>query len=238
MTARIIEEPIFRERLLVFKDRLHAGKLLAEKLREYGGKRNVILLALPAGGVPVGYAIANELSLPMDLMIVRKVQIPWNTEAGFGALTWHGECVLNEPLIRHLGLTRRVIDESISKTKKIIQERVNKFRGDKPMPNLRGNVIILVDDGLASGFTMLAATRSTRKRQPKKTVVAVPTASVNAINLLKPEVDEIVCLNLRGGPMFAVADAYKNWYDLPDEEVVEILKKTKIYEVPKDPTQD
>ena len=233
MTAKIIEEPTYRERMFVFRDRLQAGRLLAEKLREYAGKENVILLALPAGGVPVGYVVAKELNILMDVMVVRKVQIPWNTEAGFGAVTWDGETVLNQPLVRHLGLKREVIEESISETRRIIQERLRKFRGDKPMPDLGGKVVILVDDGLASGFTMLAAARSARRRQPKKTVVAVPTASMDAIKLLAPEVDEVVCLNIRSGPVFAVADAYKNWYDLTDEEVSKILERAeKLHAVP------
>jgi putative phosphoribosyl transferase len=114
MTAKIIEDPAYRERLFVFRDRLHAGQLLSEKLREYADKGNVVLLVLPAGGVPVGYAVAKQLGIPMDVMVVRKVQIPWNTEAGFGAVTWDGETVLNEALVWQLGLTREVIDKSIS----------------------------------------------------------------------------------------------------------------------------
>jgi predicted phosphoribosyltransferase len=225
MTARIIEDPAFRERVFVFRDRVEAGKLLAEKLREYAGKGNVIVLAVPAGGVPVGYAVAKELAIPMDLAVVRKVQIPWNTEAGFGAVTWDGETVLNEPLVEQLGLTREEIEGSISKTRRIIQERLRKFRGYRPMPHLRDKVVILVDDGLASGFTMLAAARSARKRTPEKVIVAVPTASLGAVELLAPEVDEIVCLNIRSGPSFAVANAYESWYDLTDEEVIRILEK-------------
>ena len=225
MTAKIIEDPAFRERVFVFRDRVEAGKLLAEKLREYSGKGNVIVLAVPAGGVPVGYAVAKELAVPMDVVVVRKVQIPWNTEAGFGAVTWDGEMVLNEPLVEQLGLTREEIEGSISKTRRVIRERLRKFRGDKPMPHLRDKVVILVDDGLASGFTMLAAARSARKRTPEKIIVAVPTASLGAVELLAPEVDEIVCLNIRSGPSFAVADAYENWYDLTDEEVIRILEK-------------
>jgi predicted phosphoribosyltransferase len=233
MTAKIIEDPAYRERVFVFRDRLHAGKLLSEKLREYADKGNMILLALPAGGVPVGYAVAKKLGIPMDVMVIRKVQIPWNTEAGFGALTWDGETVLNESLVEQLGLTREEIEESISKTRRIIRERLSKFRGDKPMPDLKDKVVILVDDGLASGFTMLAAARSAKKGRPEKIIVAVPTASTGSIKLLAPEVDEIVCLNIRSGTAFAVADAYKNWYDLTDEEVIRILERAeKLQAVP------
>ena len=151
--AKIVEEPAYRERTFIFQDRFHAGKLLAEKLRKYAGKGNIVLLAVPAGGVPVGYMVAKELDVMMDVVIVRKVQIPWNTEAGFGALTWDGETVLNDLLIRHLGLADKVIEESISKTRKIILERLRIFMGDKPFSDLGGKIVMLVDDGLASGFT-------------------------------------------------------------------------------------
>jgi len=227
MTAKVIDEPAFRERTFVFGDRFHAGELLAKMLKENAGRGDVVLLAVPAGGVPVGYAIAKEIGIQMDVVVVRKVQIPWDTEAGFGALTWDGETVLNERLVTRLGLTEELIQESLSETKRIIKERFRKFRGNKPMPNLTEKVVILVDDGLASGFTMLTAARSVRRRRPKKIVVAVPTASVSAIRLLEAEVDEILCLNIRSGPMFAVADAYKKWHDLTDEEVIEILKRAE-----------
>ncbi len=225
MIAQIIEEPSLRERLNVFRDRFQAGNFLAQKLREYRGKKNVIVLAVPAGGVPVGYVVAKELGVPMDVVIVRKIQIPWNTEAGFGAVTWDGETVLNEPLVEQLDLTKEEIAESILKTKRNIQDRLRLFRQDKPMPHLRDKIVIFVDDGLASGFTMLAAARSARKSMPKNIVVAVPTASLGAIELLLPEADKIICLNIRSGPSFAVADAYENWYDLTEEEVLKILSE-------------
>ena len=223
MTAKIVEDSTLREKIRVFQDRSQAGKLLAYKLRKYKQQDNVILLAIPAGGVPVGTMVAKELALQMEVVIVRKIQIPWNTEAGFGAVTGDGEIVLNEPLVEQLGLTNQDIEESISRTKRNIEERLREFRRDKPLPQLKNKIIILVDDGLASGFTMLAAARSLRKRNPKRIVVAVPTASLGALDLLRSEIDEIVCLNIRSGSSFAVADAYENWYDLTDEEVQKIL---------------
>ena len=223
---KIIEKSSFREHTFIFEDRFDAGKHLSEKLQKYAGKGNVVLLAVPAGGVPVGYIVAKELNVPLDVVIVRKIQIPWNTEAGFGAVTWDEETTLNEVLIRHLGLTEKNIEESISKTKKAVFERVRRLRGDRQFPEIGGNISILVDDGLASGFTMLAAVRSIRRKEPEKTVVAVPTGSSCAIKLLSAEVDEMICLNIRTGPVFAVADAYKNWYDLTDEDVIQILKKS------------
>lgn len=225
MTAKIVEDIAYRDRVFVFHDRVQAGKLLAQKLREYAGRRNVIVLAVPAGGVPVGYMLAMELEVSMDVIVVRKIQTPWNTEAGFGALTWDGNIVLNESLVEQLGLTEKEIEESILKTKRSIQERLRKFGGKQSISQVKDKIVILVDDGLASGFTMLVAARAIKKRAPKKVIVAVPTASLGAIELLAPEVDEIVCLNIRSGRSFAVADAYENWYDLTDEEVINILKR-------------
>ena len=225
MTAKIIENPAYRDRVSVFRDRFQAGELLAEKLQEYAGKGNVIVLAVPAGGVPVGYALAKEIAVPMDVVVVRKIQIPWNTEAGFGAITWDGKIVLNQALVEQLNLTEEELKKAILRTKRNVQERLRMFRGQKSMPDLKDKVVVLVDDGLASGFTMLAAARSVKQKAPKKVIIAVPTASLGAIELLAPEVDEIVCRNIRSGLSFAVADAYANWYDLTDEEVTNILKK-------------
>jgi putative phosphoribosyl transferase len=225
LTAEIIDNPAFRGRVSIFKDRFEAGKLLADELREYTGNRNVIVLAVPAGGVPVGYEVAKELAVPMDVVVVRKVQIPWVPEAGFGAVTWDGKVFLNKGLVERLGLTEEDIQTAVIETKRNIQDRLQKFRGNKPMPRLAGQVVILVDDGLASGFTMLVATRSVGDKAPQKIVVAVPTASLGAVELLTSEVNQIVCLNIRSGSSFAVADAYVNWHDLTDEEVQKILKE-------------
>jgi predicted phosphoribosyltransferase len=225
MFAKIIENPAYRDRVTVFRDRFQAGELLVSKLQEYAGNRNVIVLAVPAGGVPVGYTLAKEIAVPMDVVVVRKIQIPWNTEAGFGAITWDGKIVLNQALVEQLNLTEEEMQTAILRTKRNVQERLRMFRGQKSMPDLKDKVVVLVDDGLASGFTMLAAARSVKEKVPKKVIIAVPTASLGAIELLAPEVDEIVCLNIRSGLSFAVADAYVNWYDLTDEEVTNILKK-------------
>jgi putative phosphoribosyl transferase len=225
MASRVIDEPAYRDRSFVFKDRLHAGELLAIKLGGYVDKGNAQLLAIPAGGVPVGYMVAKGLGILMDVIVVRKVQIPWNTEAGFGAVAWDGTVILNEPLVRQLGLTTELIQWCISKTQEGVEERLAKFRGGKPPPDLRDKTVILVDDGLASGFTMLAAAKSVRNQGPEKIIIAVPTASTSAIQLVAPSADKLICLNIRGGPFFAVADAYQKWYDLSDEEVVEFLRK-------------
>ncbi len=225
LMGRIVDEPSLRERFHVFEDRFHAGKLLAEMLQKHVQLDEAILFAVPAGGVPIGYEILKELDLPMEVIIVRKIQVPWNPEAGFGALSWDGETVLNEKLIEQLGLTRDAVQRSIEETMKIVRSRLKKFRGDRPMPDIKDKTVILVDDGLASGYTMLAAVKSVKKRDPEGIVIAVPTASLNAVKLLSEKVDELLCLNIRSGLIFAVADAYKKWHDLTDEEVISILKK-------------
>jgi len=232
MVSNLIEELAYRDRELVFKDRLHAGDLLADKLCPFVDRRNAQLLAVPAGGVPVGYAIAQKLKISLDVAIVRKIQIPWNTEAGFGAITWDGRVLLNELLVAQLGLSTEAVDDCISRTRGVMRLRTQTFRGNRPFPSLNGKTVILVDDGLASGFTMLAAAESVRSQHPKKIVIGVPTASVGAIELLAPNVDELVCLNVRTSPIFAVADAYEKWYDLSDNEVLEFLKRDRMARSP------
>ena len=223
--GEIIIDDSLRERLHVFRDRYHAGKLLADMLKKHISLEDSVLLAIPAGGIPVGYEISRILDLPMDLVIVRKLQIPWDPEAGFGAISSDGEIVLNERLVDYLGLSEEVIEEVVRKTLRIIRDRFKKFRMFKPVMNVRDKTVILVDDGLASGYTMLAAIRSIKKKSPKRIIVAVPTASTAAVEFVSREVNKILCLNVRSSRIFAVADAYRKWRDLADDEVVEILRK-------------
>ncbi|MBI5199039.1 MAG: phosphoribosyltransferase [Nitrospirae bacterium] len=222
--GKLIEKISLRDKLYIFENRNQAGLLLAEKLLEYKGSDGIVL-AIPSGGVPVAKEIAEKLDLPMDLIIVRKIQIPYNPEAGFGAMDPDGEVILNERLLGQLGLTKEDIEVQKKNTGDIIKRRNKIFRGDRPFPFLKDRIAILVDDGLASGYTMLSAIRYIKKREPKKVIVAVPTGSLRTVDFVLPEVDELLCLNIRSGLTFAVADAYINWYDLDDEEIVRILSK-------------
>jgi putative phosphoribosyl transferase len=221
------EDSSLRGKQHVFEDRTQAGRLLARALLHLKSS-DCMVLAIPSGGIPVASEIAHALDLPMDLMIVRKIQIPFNPEAGFGAMSPDGEIILNEQLLRQLKLTEDEISTQIKKTFETIQQRNRLFREGKPYPQPERDAIIIVDDGLASGFTMLAAVTFMRKRGAQKITVAVPTGSKNTIEFVLPEVDELVCLNVRSGFPFAVADAYRNWYDLADKEVMAIAKRMTI----------
>lgn len=211
----------------VFKDREDAGKLLASRLAERV-RPNAIVLAIPAGGVPVALEIARSLGLPMDLLLVRKIQIPGNTEAGFGAIGPGGEIVLNESLLQDLRLSRKEIETQVARAKQVLAAREALFRAGRPLPELRDRQVILVDDGLASGYSMLAAINFVRQREAREIVVAVPTASRRTVAFLSARADVLICPNIRGGPVFAVADAYRDWYDLTDQDVMGLLDSSVV----------
>jgi len=220
--SKLIDEPAYRNRKYIFEDRMDAGHFLAKKLKGLVGE-NGIVLAIPAGGVPVGYVVAKDLNLHFDIVLVRKIHIPWNPEAGFGAVTWNGSVIFNEQLLNNLSLSEEEINRCVDEEKKEIEKRQMIFRQGKPFPDLRNKIVLLIDDGLASGYSMLAAAVSVEKKEPKKIIIATPTASADAIKLVEPYADKIVCLNVREGFPYAVADAYQLWYDLSDDEVKNII---------------
>jgi putative phosphoribosyl transferase len=225
-----VEEDLsLRNRIGVFRDRAHAGEMLANKLLKYASMYSgIIIVAIPSGGLPVASEVAKRLHVTLDIMLVRKIPIPWNPEAGFGSVTNDGSVYLNTSLVKALGLPEHEIEKSIEKAKEGLKqrERALLLEGhEKQLPDVKGKVVVLVDDGLASGYTMLASVASVKKREPKEIVVAVPTGSTTAIELVLPAVDRIICLNIRSGYSFAVADAYRDWYDVSDEEAVGILTK-------------
>jgi predicted phosphoribosyltransferase len=221
--GKLLEDPALRDRIHVFADRSHAGRLLAEGLFLDKGQE-ARLFAIPAGGVPVAAEIASRLAIPLDLVIVRKIQLPWTTEAGFGALNPGGEAIFNQELLRRVPLTPQEMETQVQKTAAALKQREDRLRGGKPYPQLGNLPVIIVDDGLASGYTMRAAIQFLKGRGAGRTTVAVPTGSARTVEELLPLVDELICLNVRGGFTFAVADAYENWYDLTEGEVLGILK--------------
>jgi predicted phosphoribosyltransferase len=186
---------------------------------------SAMVFAIPAGGVPVGAEIARQLGLPLDVAVVSKVTLPWNTEAGYGALAYDGTLRLNDLLVTRLGLSKEQIEEGIAETTEKVRRRLTLFRGRESLPPLSGIPAILVDDGLASGFTMLVAVEALRKASPSELVVAVPTGHDRSVALVSTQVDRIYCANIRAGGSFAVADAYQHWYDVNEEEVLEALAR-------------
>ncbi len=220
-SSNVIEDPSLRNKTRIFKDREHAGQLLAEKLDNYTTK-DTVLLAIPAGGVPVGFVIAKAFRIPLNLIILRKIKIPWNPEAGFGSVAPDGTVFLNEPLVKRLGLTEDEIQKSAAETLNEIKRRQQKFGIE--FPNVEDKSVVLVDDGLASGFTMIAAINFIKKLS-SKVIVAVPTAPLGTVQRIAGLVDKLICLNVRESWVFAVADAYQKWYDLSDDEVKEYLSK-------------
>jgi putative phosphoribosyl transferase len=224
MAAEINEEIELRDREEVFADRQEAGEMLADMLTGFRG-RDTIVLAIPSGGVPVGLVVAERLGLPVDLLLIRKIPIPGNTEAGFGALTLEDDLLVNDLLVAQLGLSPGDIERLAAPVRAELRQRSRLFRGDRPFPDLAGRSVLLVDDGLASGYTMLAGVRLVRRRRPAEIVIAVPTAARRTVERLAPEVGRIVCPNIRSGRTFAVAAAYRNWYDLSRSEVLELLRR-------------
>lgn len=223
-SQNIIERPDLRERSHVFRDRSHAGEVLAEMLDAYH-QTDAVVLAIPAGGVPVGALIAQRLNISLEVAVVSKITLPWNTEAGYGAVAFDGTVCLNEDLVPRLGLTEEQIREGIDQTTQKVLRRFKSFRGDRPLPEISKHPAILVDDGLASGFTMLVAIEALRKAGAPNICVAVPTGHWSALQRIAQEVSTIYCANIRSGFSFAVADAYEAWTDVAEEKAVVIYKK-------------
>lgn len=227
--AKIHESYELRNRRGVFDDRGEAGEYLGKMLlTAYGNRDDVIVLTIPMGGVPVAREICHALNCPMDLVIVRKIQVPGNTEAGFGAITQEGDVFLNEPLMATLNLSPEQVEHQSAKVRGELAARNERLRGNRTFPELKGKTVILVDDGLASGFTMKASVFMARKRDAAKIVVAVPTAPRRSLDALDAAVDEFFCPNVQDGMRFAVAAAYRNWRDLETNEVEAMLVEAGI----------
>lgn len=222
--GRIIQCSELRDRVAVFQDRQHAGHVLAGMLLEYRSS-DAILLAIPSGGVPVAAAIAERLELPLDAAVVSKITLPWNTEAGYGAVAFDGSVRLNDDLVRDLGLSITEVEEGIKRTKEKVRRRMKQLRADAHPPDLSKRSVILVDDGLASGYTLLTAAEAVRATGAKLLVAAVPTGHTSSLPRVSNGVDEIYCANLRGGSRFAVADAYENWRDVDEDVAAQLLKR-------------
>ena len=214
------------ERMLnpvLFKDRLEGGQKLAQELKKLH-LENPVVLAIPSGGVPVGLEIAKVLSCPLDLVVVRKIQYPWTTEAGFGAVASDGTFFLG-PAAQEL--SQEVIEAQTQKAIEQVKHREKEFLEGRKRVDVKGKTAILVDDGLATGSTMFAAIKSVRKKKPAHVIVAAPTGSGGAIELLENEADQVITLYKHPtGLPFAVASSYQKWHDLTDEEVIQYFESS------------
>jgi predicted phosphoribosyltransferase len=212
-----------RNKIQVFRDRTQAGEVLAGLLQSLTGTETVIM-AIPSGGLPVAVVIARTLDLPLAVAVVSKITLPWNTEAGYGAVAFDGTVRLNQDLLSRLRLSQSRIEEGQALTLQKVQRRVKNFQGERPFPDLSQKTVVLVDDGLASGFTMLVGLEALRQSGAGRVMVAVPTGSWNAVMKLADRTDGLYCANIRLGGAFAVADAYENWFDVEEEEAVRIYR--------------
>jgi len=211
----------------IFENRNDAGRQLAMELREYIGQ-SAVVLAIPNGGVPVALEVAAALNAEFDLVISRKIPLPLSPEAGLGAIADDGTVILNEEMVKRSGLNRQQIEYEAGKVRAEIKQRSLRYKLDRPLVRVSSKTVILVDDGLASGFTMMAAVESVRRRRPKETVVAVPVASAAAKSQLEKVADRVITCTTGFMPSFYVSDFYRHWYVLSDDEVVKTITKWRL----------
>ena len=209
---------------MLFKDRTAAGQVLAKELAAYANRSDVLILALPRGGVPVAFEVAKALNAPLDVFLVRKLGVPGQEELAMGALASGGVRVLNDEVVAGLGLSETIINKVAEKEQQELERRERLYRDDRPAPNLHGRTVILVDDGLATGATMRAAIRALRQQQPARLVVGVPVSSPETCQEFQTEVDDIVCARTPR-PFYSVGLWYDDFSQTTDDEVRDLLQR-------------
>jgi len=212
----------------LFADRLDAGRQLGEEQRLRGYADNPPrVLAIPRGGVPVGYAVAQALDALLEIIVPRKLPVPNDPETGFGAITPDGALLLNLPLIERLQIETKEIKRVAIETLSQVRRQMRSYCGDCPPLDLTDETVILVDDGASTGFTMLAAVRAVRRHEPAQIVVAVAVGAFDALDRLTPQSDDLVCLVDRDDTDFAIAHAYRDFADLSDDQVRGFLQSAQ-----------
>src|SRR5436305_7955214 len=211
---------------MIYRDRIDAGKQLAAMLADYADREDVLVLALPRGGVPVAYEVAKALRSPLDIFLVRKLGVPGHEELAMGAIATGGVSVLNDDVINYLRIPGEVIDAVAADELRELERRERAYRGDRPEPDVRGKTIILVDDGLATGSTMRAAASALREQDPARIVVAVPVSAPQTCNEYRMGVDEIICASTPE-PFMGVGKWYRDFSQTTDEEVRELLERAE-----------
>jgi len=210
--------------ILSFRDRTEAGRLLAKHLTPYAHRADLLVLALPRGGVPVAFEVAQALHVPLDVLLVRKLGVPGHEELAMGAVASGGSLVLNRDVVDILGIPDDIIEQVTAHEQLVLEQREQLYRGERPAPCLREQIIILVDDGMATGATMHAAVAVVRQQQPAKIIVAIPTAAPPTCEEFTAEGIEVVTL-ITPEPFFAVGFWYKHFSPTTDEEVCALLRR-------------
>lgn len=211
----------------IFENRFDAGRKLAERLYEYANK-SVMVLGIPNGGMAVALAVALPLKADLDMVISRKIPLPLSPEGGFGSITDDGTMILNEELVKKTGLTQQQINYQVAQVRNDIRSRSLLYRKDKRPMSVTGKTVILVDDGLASGYTMRAAIESVRHRKPQTVIAAVPVGPEHVVEEIRKEADKVVTCAVGTESVFYVSDYYKYWHDISDDEVLGFLKEWRV----------
>jgi putative phosphoribosyl transferase len=211
---------------MIFRDRSDAGRQLATRLMRYAGRPDVLVLALPRGGVPVAYEVAKQLGATLDVFLVRKLGVPGYEELAMGAIASGGVRVINDEVVSYLKIPEEVINAVAAEEQQELERREKEYRGDRPPPDVKGRAVILIDDGLATGSTMRAAAAALREQDPARIVVAVPVSAPETCDDFRSEVDEIVCA-VTPDPFRGVGLWYEDFSQTIDEEVRELLERAR-----------
>lgn len=209
---------------VLFKNREEAGRKLASALMEFKGK-DVVVLGIPRGGVVVANEVAKALGAPLDVVVTRKIEAPGEPEYALGAVTQEGEVIMDRQAAESLGASPAYLDDQVRKKKEEVKERMQRLRGDVPYPQLEGKVVVIVDDGIATGSSVSAAVMSVKKRKPKEVIVAVPVAPADAVEMLAGEGARVVCLETPG-PFLAIGEFYGDFDQVEDSVVKRILDES------------
>lgn len=209
-----------------FKNRVQAGKLLARHLDAYANRPDAIVLALPRGGVPVGFAVAQALHIPLDIMVVRKLGVPGQEELAMGAIAGDGSQIVRNEVVHMLGIPDDIIEDAARRERIELQRRDALYRSGRPQPDLAGRVVLLIDDGLATGATMMAAALAVRAQEPASLVIAVPVGAPDTCHALRAYADEVVCLQ-KPESFRAVSLWYDEFPQTSDREVIDLLQQAQ-----------